>query len=262
MGENALFALPQVAVVARVARSIDMVDTVAKELAVADWLTKRGFPAVHPTTHTPQPIEAYGRLVTFWEYIPDSTPATSYAVLATLLRDFHALPDPPFPVPSLNPFPKMMRRLKEACGIRNEDLRFLSESCARVEKEFQKIVSSTPSHLVHGDAHLGNVLSTQRQSLLIDYEATAIGLRAWDLIPIALAVDRFGLPPAEYANFVDTYGSDVTALPSYPILRNTRELGMTTWLLQMAQSGQAADEFALRMTSLRTNDLEQRWNRF
>ncbi|MFE2579946.1 phosphotransferase enzyme family protein [Streptomyces sp. NPDC059378] len=259
LGENALFALPEAGVVVRVARSTEMAEKVAKELAVARWLARHGFPSVHPTD-APQPVEADGRLVTFWEYVPDSAPPTSPNLLAALLRDLHALPDPDFPLPVLNPFPIMRRRLEVASGVKREDVRFLSDACDDAEADFRALVDSSPGHLIHGDAHRGNVLSNGHQALLIDYEAVAIGPRAWDLVPTAMAVDRFGLPSDEYADFSQTYGGDVTEWHGYSVLRTTRELGMTTWLMQIAQSGPAADEFTLRMESLRKGDLEQRWH--
>lgn len=259
LGENALFALAEVNTVARVARSSDVADKVAKELALARWLDAHAFPGVRPTD-APQPIEADGRLVTFWEYVPDSFRTPTVTDLALLLRDLHALPDPDFALPPLDPFPIMRGRLDAASGIKREDVRFLGEACDAAEDDFRALVDSSPRHLLHGDAHRGNVLCRGSQALLIDYEAAAIGPRAWDLVPTAVAVDRFGLPPSDYTSFARAYGSDVTRWHGYPVLRTTRELGMTTWLMQNAQSGAAADEFALRMESLRKGDLERRWH--
>lgn len=260
LGENALFALTEAGVVVRVARSKEMADKVTKELAVARWLAGQGFPSVHPTA-AEQPVEADGRLVTFWEYVPDGAPATSVAVLAELLRGLHALPDPDFPLPLLDPFPIMRHRLETVSGIKREDVRFLVEACAAAEDDFRALVGASPRHLVHGDAHRGNVLCDgSSHALLIDYEAVAIGPRPWDLVPTAIATDRFGLPRSEYEEFVRVYGFDVTQWHGYPVLRTTRELGMTTWLMQNAQGGAAADEFELRMQSLRKGDLERRWH--
>ncbi|MGW2082214.1 phosphotransferase enzyme family protein [Streptomyces sp. NPDC001939] len=259
LGENALFALPEVGAIARVARSTEMADKVAKELAMGRWLAGCGFPCVLPTD-TPQPIEANGRLVTFWEYVPESPPPASNTILAALLRDLHDLPDPVFPLPVLDPFPIMRSRLEAVSGIRREDVAFLAEACDKAEEDFRTLIASSPKHLVHGDAHRGNILWDGNRALLIDYEAVAIGPRAWDLVPTGIAVDRFGLPPKDYAEFVRTYGTDVTECHGYPVLRTTRELGMTTWLMQNAQSGPKAHEFALRMESLRRGDLERRWH--
>ncbi|MFC9227399.1 phosphotransferase enzyme family protein [Streptomyces decoyicus] len=262
LGENAIYALPREGVVVRVARSDagDVEEKVAKELAVARWLMSQGFPAVGPRDDLPQPVRAEGRLVTFWEYIPPSQIEPDLADLAMLLRDLHALPDPDVVLPTLDPFPIMWRRLEQAQGVKRQDADFLSQACARSEAAFRKVVGRHPTGLVHGDAHRGNLLGCGERVLLIDYEAVAVGPQAWDLLPTAIAVDRFALPRSDYDAFCRSYGQDVTTSEGYEELRTVRELGMTTWLMQNAQSGAAAREFALRMESLRKDDRERRWH--
>ncbi|MFJ5591016.1 hypothetical protein ACIQCG_14795 [Streptomyces noursei] len=75
LGENAIYALPSEGVAVRVARADteDIKRKVVKELAVSRWLTSQGFPAVRPFDELPQPVQADGRLVTFWEYVPPTT---------------------------------------------------------------------------------------------------------------------------------------------------------------------------------------------
>jgi Phosphotransferase enzyme family len=262
LGENAIYALPSEGVVVRVARSdtADIKEKVAKELAVSEWLTSHGFPAVRSRGDIPQPVRADGRMITFWEYVPPSSAAPDLSDLARLLRAFHALPDPHFDVALLNPFPVMRRRLASADGIDQGDIEFLTAACDHIEPSFRALVTGSQRGLIHGDAHQGNLLVSDGQVLLIDYEAVAVGPRAWDLIPAATAVDRFGLPRAQYAAFCRAYGHDVTDWEGYETLRSVRELGMTTWLMQNAQSGPPAAEFNLRMQSLREEDRERRWH--
>lgn len=262
LGENAIYALPREGVIVRVARS-DTGDTekkVVKELTVARWLMAEGFPAVGPRDEFPQPLRAEGRLVTFWEYIPPSQAEPGLADLAVLLRELHALPAPHFALPTLDPFPIMWRRLERAYGVKKQDVDFLSDACARSEAAFRDVVAQRPTGLIHGDAHRGNLLGRGDQVLLIDYEAMAMGPRSWDLLPTAIAVDRFALPRPDYDAFCRSYGSDVTSSQGYEELRTVRELGMTTWLMQNAQSGSAAEEFAIRMESLRKEDRERQWH--
>lgn len=264
IGENALFADPSQKLVYRVARSDTLTAKVAKELATARWLVRQGFPAIPPRDDLTQPVAVEGRLVTFWEYVPPGAhPAPELSDLAQLLRALHALPEPDFVVPPLNPFPLMRGRLERAEGVAKADLVFLEAACRNAEDDFHALVAADPAAygLVHGDAHRGNLLRRGERVLLIDYEAVAMGPRAWDLLPTATAVDRFGLPPTEYAAFVDTYGMDVTKHPGYRTLRTVRELGMTTWLMQnVTHSAAEAAEFALRMESLRRGDLGARWH--
>jgi hypothetical protein len=47
------------------------------------------------------------------------------------------------------------------------------------------------------------------------------------------------------------------------VLREVRELTMTTWIMQnIDESPVAAAEFALRVTSLRERDFERAWHYF
>ncbi|MEU2085915.1 aminoglycoside phosphotransferase family protein [Streptomyces albus] len=262
LGENALFLLPAAGVVVRVARSAAMAGKVAKELAVARWLAAQDYPGLRPVEVDRQPVEVEGRLATFWEYTPEDGTPPSITVLAQLIRALHQLPDPGFALPVFDPFPVMRSRLANASGVRRDEVRFLAEACDTVEDEFRSLMASAGQHLIHGDAHRGNVLVTGGRPLLIDYETMATGPRAWDLIPTATAVDRFGLSAAEYAAFCDAYGSDVTRDEGYDVLRTTRELGMTTWLMQNVRSEPVAEEFSLRVQSLRKGDRTQRWHAF
>jgi len=99
--------------------------------------------------------------------------------------------------------------------------------------------------------------------VLLDFDAVAIGPREWDLMPTAIAVDRYGLPEEQYQEFAETYGFDVRAWEGYPVLRGVRELTMTTWIMQnIGESKAVADEFALRVTSLREGDAKRGWHFF
>ncbi|OLZ63339.1 phosphotransferase [Streptomyces amritsarensis] len=271
LGENALFASPAQGLVYRVARTDAARDKVEKELATARWLLAQNFPGLAPRDEIPQPLPAAGRLVTFWQYVAPADPAPELADLAVLLRDLHALPTPDFPLPALDPFPVMRDRLRTAAvpgtdesdaAVSEKDLAFLTEACDANEAAFHDLVASDPdAGLVHGDAHRGNLLRDGDRVLLIDYEAVALGPRSWDLLPTATGVDRFGLAPSEYAEFCALYGADVTRRDEYRLLRTVRELGMTTWLMQnVPHSAPAAEEFAVRMASLREGDHAARWH--
>ena len=51
--------------------------------------------------------------------------------------------------------------------------------------------------------------------------------------------------------------------PGYPVLREIRQLAMTTWIMQnVGESAAAAAEFALRVASLRERDFGRAWNFF
>ena len=99
--------------------------------------------------------------------------------------------------------------------------------------------------------------------MLTDFESAAIGPREWDLLPTAVAVERYGLAEEQYRAFVNAYGFDVRSWEGYPVLREIRQINMTTWIMQNAgQSPQIAAEFKLRVSSLRERNFERSWHVF
>src|SRR6266571_3871892 len=116
---------------------------------------------------------------------------------------------------------------------------------------------------IHGDAHTRNLLTDHGQVVLLDFESAAIGPREWDLLPTAIARERYGLAEKQYQEFATAYGFDVRSWPGYPVLREIRQLTMTTWIMQnIGESPAAAAEFALRVASLKERDFERAWNFF
>jgi hypothetical protein len=82
-------------------------------------------------------------------------------------------------------------------------------------------------------------------------------------MPTAVAVERYGLAEKRYEQFAATYGVDVRGWAGYPVLREVRQLTMTTWIMQNAgESAAAAAEFSLRVNSLRERDFARAWNTF
>ncbi|PRX61438.1 hypothetical protein B0I32_115293 [Nonomuraea fuscirosea] len=70
LGENALYVLPTHLVV-RIARSVEVLGDVRKEVAVSAWLNNSGIPAARTTPHY-QPLIVRGHPVTLWHLIPHS----------------------------------------------------------------------------------------------------------------------------------------------------------------------------------------------
>lgn len=203
-----------------------------------------------------------GRVVSFWHAVPANGSSPTVGDLAALLRRFHSLPSPPVDLPLFDPFAAVPARLRHA-AVDGDDLRFLDSLHERLEEEYERLEFSAPIGLIHGDAHRGNVLIQDGKPLLLDFEVVAIGPREWDLVPTALAVDRFRLDEATYKSFAAIYGRDVREWAGYPVLRAIRELTMTTWLMQNVEEDPAvAAEFALRVASLREGDLGRVWHAF
>ena len=263
MGENAIFILRREGIVARVARSDDRRQKVERELAAARWLARHGYPAVRVVEEiAPQPVQADGRLVTFWVLIDESGSA-SFEDLGALLRDLHALSAPDFALPQFNPFSAVPGRLANPGSADPRAVAFLTDLYRHLEPRYAGLEFAAPFGMIHGDAHRGNVIPTKSGPVLTDFEVVAWGPREWDLTPTAMAMDRFGLPRATYESFSRTYGFDVTAWPGYPVLRSVRELTMTTWLMQIIDvSPERRHEFEHRITTMRNGKRTELWHPF
>lgn len=263
LGENAIYQLAAVPVVVRIARSADRLPRVEKELCVARWLATAGVPVVRVYEEIEQPLLVDGHPVTFWYTVTGGDPVPTHVDLARLLAAFHAARDCPCDLPSFDPLRNSQSRLADAAGVGPGDRDFLRTRCAELNDEFLHLTFALPRGPIHGDAHTRNLLTDHGQVVLLDFESSAVGPREWDLLPTAIGVERYGRPEEQYREFADAYGFDVRAWAGYPVLREIRELTMTTWIMQnIGESPAVAAEFALRVASLRERDFGRAWNFF
>jgi Ser/Thr protein kinase RdoA (MazF antagonist) len=258
-----MFQLASDPVVVRIARSPDRLGRVQKELCVARWLAAADVPAVRVAEDVDQPIVADGHPVSFWRQVTGGDPEPTHADLARLLASFHALGDGPCDLPSFDPLGPSFKRLAGAAGIPDTDRDYLYERCTELAHQFRRLDFALPAGPIHGDAWAGNLLTDHGQVVLLDFESAATGPREWDLMPTAVAVERYGLPEERYEQFAAAYGFDVRDWAGYTVLREVRQLTMTTWIMQNAgESAAVAAEFSLRVNSLRERDFARAWNTF
>jgi Ser/Thr protein kinase RdoA (MazF antagonist) len=263
LGENAIYRLAGAHVVVRIARSADRMGRVNKELCVARWLAASGVPSVRVQEDVDQPLLVDGHPVSFWHAVAGGRLEPTQADLARLLASFHSLLDRPCDLPRFDPFGPSAARLAKASGVATMDLEFLHGLRADLTEQFGGLTFALPVGPIHGDAYTGNLLVDRGQVVLSDFEDSAIGPREWDLLPTAIAVERYGLAEDRYQQFAATYGFDVRSWSGYQVLRQIRELTMTTWIMQnIGESPATSDEFARRVGSLRDRDFERAWNFF
>jgi Ser/Thr protein kinase RdoA (MazF antagonist) len=263
LGENAIYQLAATPVVVRIARSAERLPRVQKELCVARWLGAAGVPAVRVCEEIDQPLLVDGHPVTFWHSVTGGDPVPTHVDLARLLAAFHAAGDCPCDLDGFDPLRTSQSRLAEAGGVTSGDRDFLRERCADLSEQLQHLTFALPRGPIHGDAHTRNLLTDRGQVVLLDFESAAVGPREWDLLPTAIGVERYGRPEEQYREFAEAYGFDVRTWAGYPVLREVRQLTMTTWIMQnVGESPATAAEFALRVASLRERDFERAWNFF
>jgi aminoglycoside phosphotransferase (APT) family kinase protein len=230
---------------------------------IARWLKSMDYPAVR-ALDIEQPIVVDGYIVTFWEALSDgSDEYASTSELAEVLVRLHSLEPPSaLGIPPLSPFAKAGHRIKTNPRLSGHDRSFLMSRLAELQGQFSSLDFALPRGVIHGDASVGNVLrDTHGMPVVIDLDSFAIGPREWDLALTAIYYDSFGWHThEEYKKFAELYGFDIMQWPGYPVMREVREYLMVTWLSQkVGESERLAEEFANRISSLRTGASRRDW---
>lgn len=266
LGENALYRLNSAPVVVRIARGMDYWESVAKEVNVARWLAELDyFPAAELFEVGSQPIDAFGHPVTFWRFIPgNAAMPDDVDRLGELLRDFHHLPRPArFDLPAVDILGKVERRVEKA-PVPDADKDMLLDRCEELRDEIATLDFPLARTVIHGDAHIKNVMVNSGRAVLIDFGNAAWGQPEWDLSVTATEYVTAGWWSAgQYAAFAEAYGFDVTSWEGFATLRATHEIKMTTWLMQnVDQSPDIAAEYRRRIQTIRTGHVDQHWRSF
>lgn len=262
---NAVYRLPGEGAIVRIATSPAMTHRVAKVVQVARWLAAAGLPAVRLFPGVPAPVEVDDVQATVWVDVgPERGPAPNGADLAAVLRRLHALAPPDPPLPAWNPLDDVRRRMSDAEGLADADRAVLDRLTDWVTAALPHVRYALPHTVVHGDAHLGNLIRGRDGTVVVcDFDAVSLGPAEWDLMPVAVGRERFGYPPGRHAELTAAYGFDVTRWDGYPVLRAVRELKLVTSAVPiLASSPTVAAQFRLRLDSLRDNDRTARWSRY
>lgn len=264
VGENAIFQLPDASLAVRIGRSPDKVPVVARELCVTRWLAERGVPVVRSVDASLVPQTVEGHPVSVWHWVEPGRPGPGVEDLADILRQVHDIDGtPPCDLPVPDPLGVSERRLSTIEGLSDADRALFAERMAELRDRCASLDFALSTGVIHGDAHTGNLLGGAGAVVLGDFEATAVGPREWDLIPMAISRARFGCSAATYRSFTDRYGFDVTSWAGYSVLRAIRELYMTVWLAQNAGHGaREAAELELRTRTIRERDDATEWHAF
>ena len=261
---NAVFLLPLHDLVVRIARTGALRPRVAKVARLAAWFEQVGAPTIRLAARfLSQPVSAGHGLATVWQYLPPAQASLTTVDLGLALRRFHALGVPPFELPAWDPVGDARRRLGDAEGLGDADREYLLGWCDRLDPLLAEFAGRRDDlGLVHGDAHVGNLLCTPAgEAVLCDFDATAVGPVLVDLAAVAVGDARFSR--SQYRQLHSTYGRDATADPSWPILKEARELKMIAAAVPLLASGPGVrEEFAVRLRSVREHDDAAQWTPF
>ncbi len=260
---NAVFALPSSGLVIRIARTHRLRDRVTKVVQLARWFAEIDAPTIRLAPEVVQPIEVADLTASVWTYVPGNASAPTVEDLGSALRRFHALDSPPFSVATWDPVEDARRRLVDADGLSAEDHDYLKARCDYLEPQIAKLNQRSERKLIHGDAHVGNLLrDPSGRVVFCDFDATCVGPWQVDLAAVAVGAARFGNGEA-HRRLTDAYGYDITSDRDWTVLREARELKMIAAAAPLlASSAAVAAEFALRMRSIYQEDPIRHWTPF
>jgi aminoglycoside phosphotransferase (APT) family kinase protein len=264
LGSNAVFRLRRQPVIARVARTADRLDAIAREVAVSRWLAANGVRAVL-ALDIAQPVVAEGRAVTLWDSVSDGVEYGTTAELAAALRHLHTLDAPTdIALPAFDPMYRLFERLERTVTFSSTERDLLIHRADELASAFSVLQFELPTGPIHGDANVGNLLRDRNdEPVLSDLDEFSIGPREWDLTLTAMYFERYGWHTlAEYRTFCGVYGWDVMAWPGYTVLADIKELMMVTWLAQNASEHRNRQELDVRLESLRTGRGRENWKPF
>lgn len=257
LGENAICRLETGSVVVRIARNPDHWTSAVKEVAIAGWLDEHQISAAR-TRPADQPIDVDGHPVTFWRCINGRRGGPGdIRALGGLLRTLHQLLAPTSIVLPVEDVLDRVHARIERGPIPSADQAFLLRLLTELTAALGELTYSLAARVTHGDAHVRNLMVTDKGVVLIDFEriAWAAGVGPRD------DGDRVRNGSMETdAAFVDSYGFDVTIWDSVDTVRRAHEIKMTTWLMQNVQeSPETAEEYERCMLTIRDDRRDVPW---
>ena len=109
--------------------------------------------------------------------------------------------------------------------------------------------------VVHGDPHADNAVVSERGLVLLDLEDAGVGPASWDFAPLAVGVERYGLPSADFDQFVAGYGAEPGTWPGHTLMCRVYELLVTSWAVRCSvDSPPMAKEAAVRVSGVLEDD--------
>ncbi|GAB3674538.1 aminoglycoside phosphotransferase family protein [Saccharopolyspora tripterygii] len=257
---NGVFLLRDEPVIVRVVLSSSFAHRARTAVEAAHWLAMHGVPAVRLLPGVEQPVHSGAHCGTLWQYVPEEGRVPGSADLGNLLRQMHSQPLAEETFKPWKPMADIRRRLNDAVDIDPEDHAFLQQRCDYLEQQLDELEFPLPPAVIHADAHLGNVIGGPDGPLLCDLDSLCIGQPEWDLTPIAVGSLRMGYPAEWHRELADAYGFDITSWEGFPVLRELRELKITTGVLPILRTNPGVrEQLTWRLRTIREGDLDTQW---
>ena len=199
---NLVLSLAPTSCVARVAMATSAsrvgMEWIGREVAIARHLAASGAFVTRPAAHVdPGPFVREGLVISLWERETLREPSEDHALAGARLAEAHrALRSlPAGVVPEWGAWSEARAALGRARegALRGAELSRVLNAWDHGERVVASAASRTASlQAVHGDAHLGNVLWSERGPIWTDWEDAFIGPVEWDIACLLSKAELFG----------------------------------------------------------------------
>ncbi|MGH3767798.1 MAG: phosphotransferase family protein [Pseudonocardiaceae bacterium] len=257
---NAVFQLAQDPVVIRLVTLPSYIPRARLAVTAATVFAEHDVPAIRLLPGVSQPVQVDHHVATVWQAVAPTGPAPGGLDLANLLRAVHAVPLPCRALPRWDPLTDFDNRVRHTTGMAGADRDFLLCRSAELSVAVADLTFALPTAVLHGDAHLGNVIPGPDRPVLCDFDSCAVGPPEWDLTPVAVGNVRFSRPASHQRDFVTAYGFDVRDWDGFEIMQGIRDLKLIAGVFPRTGSSPTVQaEFDRRMASLRAGRRCERW---
>lgn len=208
------------------------------------WLLGAGVPTISPVDGLVADDDDARVAVTGWEHVRESHQAVDWEFVGAAVRLLHSLPaeDVPAGYPTPNPsvfpwwrFDDMLADVREE--IDGRAFESLSATVDRSAGWREDIARSAV--LCHGDVHPGNVLVSDRGTLLLDWDLMSVANPAWDHAMLTTYATRWGGNADVYERFAAGYGISLADDTLTTTLAELRNVAAT---LMRVQAGRTDDD--------------------
>jgi len=233
-------------------------DRLAVSVQVTTWLYAQGFPTVRPLD-IPQPVDAQGYLVTFWHFVPFTTPREDVESLGRLLRRLHGLGTPPVDLPQARPLSSLREDTERCPWLTGSQRAWVLTRAGQLARQYEDTTWTLGRGLIHCDAYPDNLIHTRDGAVLSDWDSVSYGPREQDIVPASIR-HRFGRPLTEWNKFCAAYGVDPGDLPGLAVLRQMRELRTLVPYIRSTGRPEVQAEVTRRIADLRSGTQSEPWH--
>jgi aminoglycoside phosphotransferase (APT) family kinase protein len=230
----------------------------AVSIEVTQWLRAQGFPAIEPVSMD-QPVVVAGYVATFWQYVPArEEPSRDVTSLGQLVRALHSLPPPPIALAAAEPLGSLRTDIRQTSALSPAQRDWVLARADELESQAASKDWVLGTGLLHGDAHVGNLLHSPGGPVLCDWDSVSHGPREMDLVPTSMWW-RYGRPRAEWEEFCAAYHVSPSEIPGLSLLQRMRELQAIAAYIRNAEDPGFRAELIRRVTSLQADDHATPW---